>query len=268
MPSSRPRGSQVAKWAKSYAIIPVLLVFWELLSRSGLINSRLFPPPSEIAVTIASLTTDGFPTGITAWTHVGASALRIVVGFLFASLVAIPLGVILGRSPWLRRFSDPVVGFSRSIAALALLPLFVAWFGVGELTRLLLVAYAAFWIVLVNTTAAVLGVDPVYEEAATALGANRRQVFIQVTLMAALPRIFTGLKVATGVAFLVIVAVEMVGTEKGVGALISEAQTFFRSDIAISGMVFIAAMGILLATLMDVLERTLLPWRKGLEEQR
>lgn len=264
MPSSDVRRSRVRNALLDFAIVPVLLIVWELAVRAGVVSSRLFPPPSEIAQTMGSLITDGFPVGITAWTHIKASAFRIVVGFLLAALLGIPLGLALGRSPFVRRLLDPIIGFSRAIAALSLLPLFVAWFGVGETTRLLLVAYAAFWIILVNTTAAVLGVDPVYAEAARALGAKPYQVFVRVTLMAALPRIFTGLKVALGIAFLVIVAVEMVGTEEGVGALIAQAQTFFRSDVAMAGMVFIALMGMILAGIMDWLERVVLPWRKGL----
>ncbi|MFV0253690.1 MAG: ABC transporter permease [Beutenbergiaceae bacterium] len=264
----RSSEGKAARWRSvllDFAIVPVILIVWELASRTGIIDTTQFPAPSKIGSTIVALINDGFPVGTTAWTHIRPSAFRIIVGFSLATVVAIPLGLLLGRNDALRRFSDPVVGFSRSIAKLALLPLFIAWFGVGETTRLLIVAYTVFWIVLVNTTVAVMGVPPVYHEAARALGANGRQVFFKVTLMAALPRIFTGMKVALGSAFLVIVAVEMVGTEEGVGALISQARTFFRSDIALAGMVFIALMGILLATLMDLLERALLPWRKGLE---
>lgn len=268
MPSSSARRSALGSRLLDVAIVPVLLLLWEVGARAGVIDSVSFPAPSEIATTVVSLVADGFPTGITALNHIWASTIRIVVGFAIAVMLAVPLGLVLGRTTVLRRLCDPIINFARSIAALGLLPLFVAWFGVGETTRLLLVAYAAFWVVLVNTIAAVMSVDPVYVEAARALGANRRQVFVQVTLVASLPRIFTGLKVALGVAFLVIVAVEMVGTEEGVGALISQARTFFRSDIAMAGMVFIACMGIVLAALMDWLESALLPWRKGLEGRR
>lgn len=265
MPSSKV--SRILKNPKVLGLISVvvLLGVWEVSVRVGLLENSQFPAPTTIAQTMISLIVDGFPIGTNAWTHIQASAYRIIMGFLLASVIAIPLGLFVGSRALLVRFVDPIVGFSRSIAALSLLPLFVAWFGVEELTRLLLVGYAAFWIVLVNTIAAVRGIDPVYGQAARTLGANDRQIFFQVTLMASLPRIFTGLKVALGISFLVIVAVEMVGTEVGLGALIGQARTFFRSDIAMAGMVFIAIIGFLIALLMDLLERVLLPWRKGME---
>lgn len=267
MRSSKPSTflPKVRSRALDFVSVPVLLVAWEVAVRTALIDGAQFPAPSTVAQTMVSLVVDGFPFGLTAWTHIQASALRILSGFLIASAAAIPLGMYIGTHTLLVRLLDPIIGFCRSIAALSLLPLFVAWFGVGETTRLLLVGYAAFWIVLVNTVAAVRGIDPVLGQAARALGATERQVFARVTLMAALPRIFTGLKVALGISFLVIVAVEMVGTEEGLGALIAQARTFFRSDIAMAGMVFIAIIGFLIASLMDGLERALLPWRKGLE---
>lgn len=242
-------------------IVPVLLIAWEAAVRLGVIDARQFPAPSRIAEVLVRLFEVGFPAGVLATSHVWASVIRIGGGFGLAVLVGVPLGLLIGTSRPLTRTLEPLVSFARSIAALALLPLFVAWFGVGELTRILLVFYAAFWIVLVNTIAAVQGVDPVFKQAARSLGATRLKIFFGVTLMAALPRIFTGIKTALGIAFLVIVAVEMVGTEVGLGALISQARTFFRSDIAIAGMLMIGLIGYLISVGMDVLENVLLPWR-------
>jgi ABC-type nitrate/sulfonate/bicarbonate transport system permease component len=152
------------------------------------------------------------------------------------------------------------------VATISLLPLAVAWFGVGELSRVFLITYACFWIILTNVIEGIKQVDPDFIRAGRMLGSTRSQLFLRVVLPAILPRIFTGMKVALGISFMVIVGVEMVGTIEGLGALIMQARTFYRSDAAMVGMIFIAMFGFLLSVLLDKLERILLPWAIGLEE--
>ena len=206
-----------------------------------------------------------FPRGITVWQHIGATVWRILLGYLLAVIVAIPLGMIIGSAQVLDKASNPIITFGRSVATISLLPLAVAWFGVGELTRVLLIFYGCFWIILTNVVDGVKHVDMTLINAGQMLGANRNQLFFRVILPATLPKIFAGMKVALGVAFMVIVAVEMIGTIQGLGALIMEARTFYRSDAAIVGMVFIALFGFLLSKILDWVERTLLPWAPDLE---
>jgi ABC-type nitrate/sulfonate/bicarbonate transport system permease component len=248
------------------ASILVILLAWELASRAGLLNAYHFPPPSKLAATLWQLIDVGFPRDITAMVHIRATFWRIIQGYVLATVLAIPLGLIIGRSTILDRASSPIITFARSVATISLLPLAVAWFGVGELTRVLLIAYASFWIILTNVIQAVKGVDMRWIQAAQTLGASDRQIFFRVIMPGSLPRIFGGMKVALGVAFLVIVAVEMIGTVRGLGALIMEARTFYRSDAAMVGMIFIAIVGFFLAKGLDRLERWLLPWAVGLEE--
>lgn len=243
-----------------------LLLAWELASAAGLLNSYHFPRPTKLAQTLWRLVVDGFPRGITAFVHIQATFWRILLGYSLAAVLGIPLGLLVGRSLLLNRAAAPLITFARSVATISLLPLAVAWFGVGELTRVLLIAYGSFFIILTNVIAAVQGVDVRWIRAAQTLGASRRQIFFRVILPGSLPRIFGGMKVALGMAFLVIVAVEMIGTVRGLGALIMEARTFYRSDAAMVGMLFIGLVGFLLAKGLDRLERWLLPWAVGLEE--
>ena len=247
-------------WALGVLGVIGVLVAWEAGSRVGVLDTHSYPPPSRLFETAASITFEGFPRGITIDNHALATASRIVRGYGVAAVAAIPLGLLIGRSPVLDRASAPVVTFARSIATISLLPLAVAWFGVGDLSRILLVAFGAFWIVLTNTVAAVKGVDPVLIHAARTLGCQPSALFRRVILPASLPRIFGGLKVALGMAFLVIVAVEMIGTVEGLGALIMEARTFYRTDVAIVGMALLGLFGFLLAKALDRLEAMLLPW--------
>lgn len=246
--------------------VAVLLVVWEMAGRVGLLSAYHFPRPSKLTETFWDLVVVGFPIGVTVWQHVGATVARIVQGYVLAAVPAIPLGLIAGGVRALDQASAPVITFARSVATISLLPLAVAWFGVGELARVLLIAYGCFWVILTNVVEGVKSVDQELVRAGRMLGSTRRQLFVRVVLPASTPRIFAGMKVALGLAFMVIVGVEMIGTIKGLGALIMEARTFYRSDAAMVGMVFIALFGLALSRLLDWFERVLLPWSGSLEE--
>lgn len=248
------------------ATVVVLIALWEILSRAGYLNAYHFPPPSKLAATLRDLVVVGFPKGITVWQHIGATVWRILLGYLLAVIVAVPLGMIIGSAKLLDKASSPVITFSRSVATISLLPLAVAWFGVGELTRVLLIFYGCFFIILTNVVEGVKHVDITLVNAGRMLGSSRKQLFFRVILPATLPKIFAGMKVALGIAFMVIVAVEMIGTIQGLGALIMEARTFYRSDAAMVGMIFIALFGYFLSKILDWVERTLLPWAPDLED--
>jgi ABC-type nitrate/sulfonate/bicarbonate transport system permease component len=246
--------------------VVVLLALWEGFSRLGLVNTYSLPRPSKLAQTLWELAVDGFPTGITVWTHVWATVWRILKGYALASVTAVPLGLLIGSSRLLERAAGPVITFARAVATISLLPLAVAWFGVGELARVMLIFYGCFWIILTNVISGVRSVDVSYIRAGLMLGCNRRQMFRRVVLPATLPWVFVGMSVALGVAFMVIVAVEMVGTVKGLGALIMQGRTYYRSDAAIVGMMFLALFGFILSRVLAWLQRVLLPWAQRLEE--
>jgi ABC-type nitrate/sulfonate/bicarbonate transport system permease component len=168
----------------------------------------------------------------------------------------------------LDRLTLPIITFARSVASLSLLPLAIIWFGTGELSKVLLIAYGCFWTMLPNAIAAVKYVDPALIRAARTLDTGPAAVFLRVVLPAALPRMFAGARVAIGVGFMIIVGAEMIGTVQGLGALIMEARTFYRSDITIVGMMLIGLIGFLVLSGLAWLERRLLPWQTGLEEVR
>ena len=244
----------------------VLLILWESLSRLGLVSMLALPRPSHLASTIALLATTGFPKDITVWLHIRATMWRILQGYLLAAVVAIPSGLIIGRLYLLERAVNPIVTFARSVATISLLPLAIAWFGVGELSRVLLIMYGAFWAILTNTIQGVKSVDRTLIDVGRMFGASKSGMFFQVILPATLPRIFAGMKIALGISFMVIIGVEMIGTVEGLGALIQQARYYYKSDIAISGTFFIGIFGLLISVVLDWLERRMLPWAVGLEE--
>ena len=267
--AKRPKAARLSRAADTrikIVTLVTLVVAWELLSRAGLISMLALPRPTRLFTTVITLATIGFPKDITVWLHIKATVWRILQGYLLAAAVAIPAGLIIGRLYLLERAANPVITFARSVATISLLPLAIAWFGVNELSRVLLVLYGAFWAILTNTIQGVKSVDVTLIDVGRMYGASRTGLFFQVILPATLPRIFAGLKIALGISFMVIIGVEMIGTVEGLGALIQQARYFYKSDVAMAGTVFIGIFGLLISVVLDWAERRLLPWAVGLEE--
>jgi ABC-type nitrate/sulfonate/bicarbonate transport system permease component len=248
-------------WGYPLLVIAGGLVLWQGAVMAGWLRPIQFPPPSKLASSLVELVVDGYPEGIGLWTHFAITMQRILLGYFAALAIAIPLGLVIGWVPVLDALTDPVIAFGRSVATLSLLPLAVVWFGTDELAKVFLIGYGCFWIMISNVIAAVKNVDPVLIRAARTMDVAGVALFRQVALPAALPRIFAGARVALGVGFMVIVGAEMIGTIRGLGALIMEARTFYRTDITMVGMFVIGALGLAIAVGLERLEAKLMPWQ-------
>ncbi|HKU04831.1 MAG TPA: ABC transporter permease [Bradyrhizobium sp.] len=253
---------------RGLAIVAGALALWEAASAFGILSPFLFPPPSRIADALVELVVVGFPDGVRLSQHLVVTVLRIVQGFLVAMALAIPLGLLIGRSPTIDALTTPIVTFARSIATLSLLPLAIVWFGIGETSKIFLIAYACFWVMLSNVIAAVKYIDPILVRAARTMDVSGLSLFFRILVPAAAPRMLAGARIALGVGFMVIVGAEMIGTIRGLGALIMEARNFYRTDISLVGMVVLGLIGFVLTIGLSGLERWLLPWHQGLEEVR
>jgi ABC-type nitrate/sulfonate/bicarbonate transport system permease component len=259
---------RLARFAASATVIAAALLAWELAVRFGYLKPYQFPPASRIAQGFVELSTVGFPTGVSIWSHTLVTVGRVAQGYLAALALAIPLGLVIGALPLLDKLTAPIVVFCRSVATLSLLPLVIVWFGAGELTKVVLIGYGCFWTMLSNVIAGVKYVDPALVRAARSFGLAGIELYRSVILPAALPRIFAGARMALGVGFMVIVGAEMIGTIEGLGALIMEARTFYRSEITIVGMLIIGLLGFAISSGLSALERLLLPWAGNLDEVR
>ena len=248
-------------WAYPLLVIAAVLAAWQAAVMAGLLRPIQFPPPLKLASSAVELVRDGYPEGIGLATHVGITMQRIVLGYLAAVALAIPLGLVIGWVRVLDDLTDPVIAFGRSVATLSLLPLAVVWFGTGEAAKIFLIGYGCFWVMLSNVVAAVKSVDPMLIRAARTMDVSGVALFRQVALPAALPRIFAGARVALGVGFMVIVGAEMIGTIRGLGALIMEARTFYRTDITMVGMAVIGVLGLAIAVGLERIEAWLMPWQ-------
>lgn len=249
-------------------VIGCLLLAWEMAVRQGWLKVYQFPPPSRIAAGFGEVTSTGFPTGITIWSHTMTTLWRILQGYLAAVALAIPIGLVIGAFPTLDRMTAPIVVFCRSVATLSLLPLAIVWFGAGELTKVVLIGYGCFWVMLSNVIVAVKYVDPALLKAGRSFGLSGPGLYREVVLPAATPRMFAGARMALGVGFMVIVGAEMIGTIEGLGALIMEARSFYRSEITILGMAVIGLLGFVISVGLGWLQRRLLPWESGLDAVR
>ena len=249
-------------WLYPLLVVVALLALWEIAVRAGWLRPVQFPPPSKLARSLVELVLEGYPEGIVLGSHFAITMQRIALGYVAALALAIPLGLAIGWFPLLDDLTEPVIAFGRSVATLSLLPLAVVWFGTGEAAKVFLIGYGCFWVMLSNVVAAVKRVDPVLIRAARTMDVEGVALFRDVALPAALPRIFAGARVALGVGFMVIVGAEMIGTIQGLGALIMEARTFYRTDITMVGMFVIGVLGLAIAVGLERLEAWLMPWQQ------
>lgn len=240
-----------------YALSPVLLLAsWELLSATGVIDARFFGRPSQIAVVFASMIASG-----ELFDHLTASLFRVVAGFALGAIPGVLIGMLMGFSRTVRAFLLPIVSATFPIPKIALLPLLLIIFGIGETTAIMVVAIGVFFIVLYNTMDGVINLPQSYRDVSSSFGATRRQYIRIVALPGALPGIFTGLKVAVGIALLLIVAAEFVGTRTGIGYLVWSSWEVFAVEKMYVGIIVLAMLGFIASTVMDQLEARMLPWR-------
>jgi NitT/TauT family transport system permease protein len=234
----------------------LLLILWEVLVQTGLLDKRFFPAPSSIVGTFTGLITSG-----ELFKHLQASIGRIVVGFALGAIPALIIGCAMGLSRWLRAFLSPMVAALYPIPKIAILPLVMLIFGLGEQSKWVIIAIGVFFLVLYNTMAGVMNIPNIYLDVGKNFGASRLQFYWTIALPGALPLIFTGLKLAAGVALLIIVAAEFVGAKTGIGYLIWQSWQTFSVETMYVGLVVIAVLGYLVSLAMDELEHFLIPWR-------
>ncbi len=196
---------------------------------------------------------------------IAASLYRVVVGFVIASLLGVAVGLAVGTWRTLEDLLDPMIELLRPIPPLAFLPMMVLWFGIGEGSKIAFIAYAAFFPVFTTTLEGIKFVDPVLLRAAASLGATRREIFRHVVLPAAMPSIVTGLRLAFGLSFFVIVAAEFIASDSGLGYLINDARTFFLVSQMLLGAAVIGIIGFTFNALLRRLEAWLLRWRRPAE---
>lgn len=233
----------------------VLLGLWQLAAHLNWVDPRIFTPPSSIAVAAGQLISAG-----TLQADLAATLARLLVGYAIGAAGGVAVGLILGLVRPLRAAFSPLFTALYAVPQIALLPLLLVIFGVGETPKVLTVVAVTFFVLEINTLAAVRNFDPRLIEAGRAYGATGAKLFRHVLFPGTLPQVFTGLRVSIALGLVVITATEFVASNNGLGFLVWNSWQLFQPDQMYVGLVTIALLGVVLTAIISILERLALPW--------
>jgi sulfonate transport system permease protein len=239
----------------SWAAPLLLLATWEGLARFGGLSPHILPAPSKIALTAAKLIGNG-----TLVDDMAISLARAVAGFAIGGTIGFSLGTAVGFSRIAEALFDRSIQMIRAIPFLALLPLVIVWFGVGEMEKIFLVSLGVSFPIYINTTLGIRQVDPKLIELGRVMGLSRRQLIKRIILPGALPSVLTGVRYALATAWLALVVAETIGADSGIGFLAMDAREFLRTDVIVLTILIYALIGVSADAVARLLERRLLAW--------
>jgi len=238
-------------------VSPVFLIaLWELAARFGLIDVRFFPPPSKVFQVMWTMIENGLLAK-----HVWASMQRLFWGILFGGIPALVLGVAMGMFRTLRMVVEPIISATYPIPKSAILPLILLIFGLGEPSKIVMVATGVFYPILINSMAGVLEINKIHFDVSRNFGAGGWQVFRTVALPGALPLIMTGVKLGVGLGLVLIAIAEMVGAKSGLGYMIWNAWEILSVETMYVGLITIAVLGLAFTLILNEIERLIVPWK-------
>lgn len=257
---AKPRTVRMREGSTSLLVLVLALGVWFAVSASGVFPPYALPSPQAVGQAFVGLAEGGF-AGQSILASIGVSLFRLAAGFVLAMVVGIPLGIVMARVRWIYNAVDPLVEFFRPVPPLAYIPLLVVWFGIGETPKVVLIAVGTVPIIIINSMSGVKATPPVRLRVAQCLGATRWQMFRSVILPSALPEIFTGLRVANGVAWTCLVAAELIAAQSGLGWLVESAGQALRVEVVIAGIVLIGIFGYATELIIRFFEKLLVPWK-------
>jgi sulfonate transport system permease protein len=247
-----------ASWA-TRAISPLAAIaLWQLLSSTGVLPEHLLAGPAQIAKAGWTITANGeLPQALL------VSLRRVALGAFFGGLAGVGLGLVSGLKRWGENLLDPLIQMLRTLPHLALLPLFILWFGIGEMPKVVLVALGVALPLYLNTFAGIRSTDNRLLEVADVVGLSSRERIRYVVLPSALPQMLVGLRQSLGIAWLSLIVGEQVNASSGLGKIINDAREFLQTDVVVVGLVVYAVLGLLTDAAVRLLERRALSWRQS-----
>ncbi len=245
---------KVPAYASVLGIVGLLAV-WEIIARMGWVSPLFLPAPTTIV-------TDGWAMLVNGEIidNLFASLYRIVLGYVLGASFGIIIGLLLGFSRWADAIGTPVVYSIYPIPKIALLPLFILWLGIGELSKVTIIALGVFFPVVINTYSGVKNVDEMLIKAAVTFGSNHLNVIRKVILPGSLPMIFAGLKLAAGTSLLLLVAAEMIAAQQGIGSMVLHYGNLMITSKLMVGVLILSLLGLTFNRTLQWLEKKLLPW--------
>jgi len=247
----------IKKSLKGLSVIFAVLIIWQLGSYFKLVNPFIMPPPLEIIKSFFSMLLKG-----PLLADIYSSIRRVFVGFTCAFLIAVPLGIVLGWNKSLSQYFLPAIEFIRPIPPIAWIPLAILWFGVSDLSSYFITTIASFFPIFVNSFVGAESVEKVHINAALSLGASRGRVITKVLFPSALPFVLTGMRIGLGVAWMSVIAAELIAAQSGLGYMIQLHRMLLETHKVIAGMISIGIIGLAMNLFMLYLERKLVPWVK------
>ncbi|MCL6561522.1 MAG: ABC transporter permease [Firmicutes bacterium] len=263
-----PTPARPAKWtswilagpAIPVLVLVMLVALWQLISSLHLFPPLILPAPLTVLREAGALLQTGYG-GKTLFQDVWISAARIAMGFVGAVLIGVPLGLLMASSQAVFKAIDPILQFIRPVPPLAYIPLMVVWFGIGEVSKVMVILLGTIPIIIINAVSGVRNIPRQRLQVAQCLGATPYQVFRYVILPSALPEIFTGMRVGIGVAWTCLVAAEIIAATAGLGWLVQEAGQALQVGIIFVGIVAIGILGYLMELIIRAIERLAVPWK-------
>lgn len=247
-------------WADRFVSVATpgaLLILWEIAARGGFVDTRFFPAPTTIATSLLDLVASG-----TLWIDSKASIGRLLAGLALGAIPGIIVGLFMGLNRFAKLAMEPIIAATYPIPKSAIFPLFLLIFGLGEVSKIAIVAVGVFFPVAINTAAGVREISPIYRDVGSNFNAGRWNTFRHIALPGALPLVLTGLQLASGMGLMLIVVAEMLGGNSGLGFLIWNSWQTFSVGTMYAALIVISLLGLLLSLVMIEVERLLVPWRK------
>jgi len=244
----------------------VILAIWQLVSSSGLISEQKLPPPTSVWHTALTLITTSSPAYGTLQGAMVVSLQRVAIGFAVGGLIGLLAGLIAGLSRLGEYSVDPPMQMLRTVPLFGLIPVFIVWFGIGQLPKVLLIALGASIPLYLNTFAGIRSVDGKLAEAGQSLGLSKSEMIRHIVLPGALPQILVGLRQSLGIAWLALVVAEQINANAGLGFIINQGQAFLNNSVIFVALLVYCVLGLLTDALVRLLERRALVWRRGLLE--
>lgn len=253
--TKRKQRTGLPNWVYGWVLPVIILALWEAGSALGLVSESALPAPSRIAKAFWQLCLNGDMEE-----HIATSAVRAIGGFLLGGATALLLGVFTGLGRWAERTLDPTIQMLRTVPLLAVIPLFILWFGVGEFSKVLLIALGSFFPLYFHTHLGVRSADRKLYEVTRILQYSKLHLMTKLIIPAALPNILLGIRLSVSASWLLLAVAEMMGASAGIGYMIQDARVYAQTDIVFVGIIMFAVIGKLSDSAVRLVERRWLRW--------
>ena len=250
----KERREKVTYFIASFCL---LLIIWEACRATGLINPNLFPSIAAVVKSCVVQLADG-----NLQKHMYASFLRVLISFSIGIIMAVIFGFLIGWFRVIRMLLDPMINFFRALPPIALIPLMIIFFGIGETSKIIVLSYAAFFPALVVIYQALIGLEPIYIRAGKTLGATNLELFRKIILPQLVPHIITACRVSLGVCWATLVAAELIAAQRGIGAMMVDAQNFFQMPPLVLGILLIGIISLAMDAVVRIIEQRATAWRE------